>query len=175
MCCAISALDYVHQKKVIHRDIKPENFVFDENGYLYLTDFGIAKYYKPENKKDTSGTPGYMAPEILARKNYSYSVDFYALGIIMYECIMGKRPYSGRNRREIRQQIFARQAKINSSIVQDWSREAIHFCNNLIQRKRERRLGENGIVELKNHPWLSNVDWEAIKQKRAQPVFEIPF
>lgn len=51
-------------------------------------------------------------------------------------------------------------------MVQDWSREAIHFCNSLIQRKRERRLGENGIIELKNHPWLKNVNWESITNKR---------
>ena len=63
-----------------------------------MTDFGISKKWKLENKKDTSGTPGYMAPEILAWKNHSYSVDYYALGIIMYECIIGKWPYFGKSR-----------------------------------------------------------------------------
>jgi len=93
----ILALEYIHDQNIIHRDIKPENLVFCENGYLHITDFGIAKLWRPDNKKDTSGTPGYMAPEIMARRNHSFSVDFYALGIIVYECVMGKRPYRGRS------------------------------------------------------------------------------
>lgn len=56
----ITALEYVHKNGILHRDVKPENLVFDSNGYLRLTDFGIAKYWKPENMNDTSGTPGYM-------------------------------------------------------------------------------------------------------------------
>lgn len=61
------ALEYVHGMSVIHRDIKPENLVFDEKGYLRVTDFGIARIWNPENSKETSGTPGYMAPEVMCR------------------------------------------------------------------------------------------------------------
>ena len=95
-------MKYIHQNNIIHRDIKPENLIFDEHGYLHITDFGIAKLYWPENYKDTSGTPGYMAPEILARKNHCYSVDYFALGIIVHESIMGFRPYSGKTRKDYR-------------------------------------------------------------------------
>jgi serine/threonine protein kinase len=80
----------VHSKSILHRDIKPENLVFDENGYLRLTDFGIARIWNPENSKETSGTPGYMAPEVMCRQNHGVAVDYFALGIIGYECMMGK-------------------------------------------------------------------------------------
>jgi len=63
--CIIHGLEYLHNNSIIHRDIKPENLVFDDQGYLRITDFGIARVWNPENKKDTSGTPGYMAPEVM--------------------------------------------------------------------------------------------------------------
>ena len=81
------SLDYLHSNNVIHCDIKPENLIFTNDGYLKLTDFGIAKFLKSPNKTDTSGTPGYMAPEVLFGKNHSRTVDYFALGVIMYEMI----------------------------------------------------------------------------------------
>ncbi len=68
-------------------------------GYIHLTDLGIAKHLKPENFTDTSGTPGYMAPEVMCRQNHSFEVDYYALGVILYELMMGKRPYIGKTRK----------------------------------------------------------------------------
>lgn len=85
----IIALEYIHANRILHRDIKPENLVFDEKGnayyfltpgYLRVTDFGISRQFNPENSKDTSGTPGYMAPEVMCRNNHSYESDYYALG-----------------------------------------------------------------------------------------------
>jgi serine/threonine protein kinase len=81
----------------------------DQKGYLRITDLGIARIHAQENYKDTSGTPGYMAPEVINRENHSFPVDFFALGVIAYECMLGKvkliiiqRPYRGYNRQEIR-------------------------------------------------------------------------
>ncbi len=88
--CLLESLRFVHSKGFIHRDVKPENIVFEEKGYLRLTDFGISKKKKLNNMKNTSGTPGYMAPEVLFHQNHSYEVDYFALGVIFYECVMGK-------------------------------------------------------------------------------------
>lgn len=105
-------LEYMHANKVIHRDIKPENLVLDFKGYLRITDLGIAKLYRENNHSDTSGTPGYMAPEVMTSQNHSYEVDYYALGVIIHELMLGRRPYVGCDRKAIREQILAKQAAV---------------------------------------------------------------
>ena len=102
MRCLIEGLNHLHQRNIIHRDIKPENIILDKAGYVRITDLGIARYWKPENSHETSGTPGYMAPEVLLRQNHSFCADFYAVGVIAYELLVGKRPYNGRDRKTIR-------------------------------------------------------------------------
>ena len=68
----LEALDYIHINGVIHRDLKPENLVLDSAGYVRITDFGVARAWRPNNSEDTSGTPGYMAPEVMCRQNHSF-------------------------------------------------------------------------------------------------------
>lgn len=163
MACIISGLEYIHENGVLHRDIKPENLVFDNKGYLRITDFGIARIWQPENAKDTSGTPGYMAPEVMCRQNHGIAVDYFALGVIMFELMMGYRPYIGRDRREIRDQILSRQAKIKPNNVPiGWSFESVDFVNKLLQRKASYRLGFKGAGEVKEHPWLRDFNWESL-------------
>lgn len=99
IACVFVGLEHLHEKGVIHRDVKPENLVLDERGYVHLTDFGIARRLVTENSNDTSGTPGYMAPEVMCKQNHGVAVDYFALGIIAYECMKGCRPYLGRERR----------------------------------------------------------------------------
>ena len=109
------ALEYIHSQNIIHRDIKPENLVLESSGYLRITDFGVAKINEIDNSSETSGTPGYMAPEVILVQNHSFPSDFFALGVIGYEFMLGYRPYLGRGRKEI-----------------------------------------------KNHPWIHDINWELL-------------
>ncbi|CAD8076550.1 unnamed protein product [Paramecium sonneborni] len=168
--CIIIGLDYIHSNGIIHRDIKPENLVFDSEGFLRITDFGIARIWKPQNSHETSGTPGYMAPEVMCRQNHGIAVDYFALGIIMHECILGKRPYNGKSRQEIRDQIIAKQV-ILTDIPQGWSEDAINFTNSLIYRKPTIRLGCNGPEEVKTHPWLKDINWNSYEKKLISSPF----
>jgi serine/threonine protein kinase len=128
--CLLIGLEFLHLKSIIHRDIKPENLVFDEMGYLRITDLGVARVLKSSNSTDTSGTPGYMAPEVMCRQNHGFPVDYYAVGIIAYELMLGRRPYNGANRKEIRDQILSKQVQVRAEEVPlGWSGEAAHFIN----------------------------------------------
>ena len=97
--CILLGLKYLHSKGVIHRDIKPENIVLDSKGFAHITDLGVARPFRSNNSCDTSGTPGYMAPEVLCRQDHSYSVDYFAIGIITHELMLRKRPLKGRSRK----------------------------------------------------------------------------
>ncbi len=98
-----AGLENIHNKNIIHRDIKPENLVLDDEGYLRITDFGIARVWRPDNSQDTSGTPGYMgnihenllklAPEVMCRQNHGVSVDYFAVGVMTFECMFGRVLY----------------------------------------------------------------------------------
>ena len=169
----IYALKYIHENNVIHRDIKPENLVLDENGYVRITDFGIAKENMPDNSSETSGTPGYMAPEVMKAKNHSFPVDFFAIGVIGYEFMLGKRPYYGKNRQEIKEQMLTKEAMINNeNIPKGWSNDSVDFINQLLHRKIGERLGsKEGTKELMRHPWLKYYPWEELIKKNLSAPF----
>ena len=172
----IYSLQYIHSNNVIHRDIKPENLVLDEKGYVRITDFGIAKENMEDNSSETSGTPGYMAPEVMKAKNHSFAVDFFAVGVIGYEFMLGKRPYYGKNRKEIKEQMLSKQAQITEeTIAHGWSSESMDFINLLLQRKEEKRLGSKagskGADELMKHLWLKYYPWNELKNKTLLAPF----
>ena len=177
LACTMLGLDYLHQNKIIHKDIKPENLVFDSKGYLHITDLGISKIYHEDNRKENSGTPGYMAPEVLFNKNHDYSVDYFALGVIGYEIIIRKRPYLGKDKKELRKDVISKQAKLKEDDIktQGWSKLCLDFINNLIQRKPEKRLGKNGIKELKDHPWFEKFNWNDLLNQNIEPYWKPPF
>lgn len=113
--------------------MKPENLVLDEEGYLRLTDFGIAKFYQKENSSETSGTPGYMSPEVMCAQNHTIAVDYFALGVIAFEFMFGFRPYTGKSRKEIKDKILAKQVQIRKNeIPEGWSIEAADFINRVL-------------------------------------------
>ena len=134
--CIIIGLEFLHKKGIIHRDIKPENLIFDEKGFLRISDFGIAIrdniISEIEKNNDKSGTPGYMAPERIINNrdiNYSYSSDFFSLGVILYELIMLKKPF----RRNI-DKIGRVQYTLFEDVIQDlFNNEAINLTPTLIK------------------------------------------
>ena len=170
--CIMIGLKYIHGQNILHRDIKPENLVFDSNGYLRITDFGIAKHYVINNKKDTSGTIGYLAPEVLCNVNHNFSIDYYAVGIITYELMYGHRPYLGKTKHEVKQLILTRQAEIDyDDLPNGFSNETADFINKLIQRKPKNRLGKDNINEVIGHPWFNGFDWDNVSKKKLKAPY----
>ena len=170
--CVLLGLEYLHSNAVLHRDIKPENLVLDNRGYVRLTDFGVARVWRADNAQDTSGTPGYMAPEVMCRQNHGVAADYFAVGVMAYEFMTGRRPYLGRNRKEIRDAVLAKQVQIRKQdLPPNWSFAAADFVNRLIQRKPSSRLGYGGPEEVKGHPWFFNFPWRALGEKTLQPPF----
>ena len=168
----ILSLEYIHSQKIIHRDIKPENLVLDSKGYVRLTDFGIAKINEKDNSSETSGTPGYMAPEVILIQNHSYAADFFALGVIGFEFMMGFRPYIGRSRKEIKDLIISNQAKIRKDdLPNGWGMISADFINRLLQRNPNKRLGNQNISEIKEHPWMKDIDWDYLNKKELEAPF----
>ena len=172
----ILSLQYIHSKRIFHRDIKPENLVFDSKGYLHLTDFGIAHEYQlDEDIIDTSGTPSYMAPEALLKKPHSFIVDFFSLGVLTYELMFGERPYAGRTKKEIREQVVSKEIVIkDEDLPKGWcNRNVIDFVNGLLKRKPYERLGKDGVKDVMTHSWLKDVDWNGIKCFNAKSPVSI--
>jgi serine/threonine kinase 32 len=108
----------------------------------------------------------------MCKSNHGVAIDYYALGVIVYECMLGVRPYLGETRKDIRDKVLAKQAYIKKSEIPiDWSQEAVDFVNQTIQRKPQNRLGNNGPQEVKAHPWFKGVDWEKLKAKKLTSPF----
>lgn len=130
---------------LIHKDLKPENVMFDSEGYARLGDFGLSRVISNDNKHLSTGTPAYMSPEVICRQNHGVASDFYSLGVIIYEIMLGKRPVTGKDRSEVRERILETQIQVKKNeIPEGWSLECADFINRLIQRVPSNRLGFNG-------------------------------
>ena len=170
--CILLGLEYLHSNRIIHRDIKPENLVLDYKGNIKITDFGIARLEQMNNAKDTSGTPGYTSPEVMCGLQHSIAVDYFALGVIAFEFMFGKRPYTGNSRKEIKERIMAKQVRIKiEDCPKGWSIYAIDFINRLLIRKPRKRLGYNGTKEVKNHPWFKHFNWKELYMGKLTSPF----
>ena len=178
IACIILGLEYLHSNKIIHRDLKPENILFDKKGYVHIADFGIAKKLgdEPEERiEDASGSPGYMSPETIFNQKHSYASDFFSLGVICYEMMMKKRPYNGKNRKEIKESMANNFIQIKcNEIPKGWSSEFVDFVNKLLEKNEENRLGYKGINDLKCHPWLKLLNWKNIYLMKEKAPFIPP-
>ena len=165
------ALQYLHDKKIIYRDLKPENILLDETGYLRLVDFGMAKKLEYNNKAlSFCGTPEYLAPEIIKGEGYDENIDWWSLGIILYELLCGVPPFYVDNLDKMYDLIQNTEVTFPQNIY--LSDDAKDIIFKLLKKDVKERLGyASGIVEIKNHPFFKGIDFQEIENKKVKSPF----
>ncbi|XP_042248724.1 microtubule-associated serine/threonine-protein kinase 1-like isoform X1 [Thunnus albacares] len=180
----VLALEYLHNYGIVHRDLKPDNLLITSMGHIKLTDFGLSKMglmslttnlYEGHIEKDTRefldkqvcGTPEYIAPEVILRQGYGKPVDWWAMGIILYEFLVGCVPFFGDTPEELFGQV------ITDDIVWPEGDEALpvdaqHLISSLLQTNPLVRLGTGGAFEVKQHPFFTEVDWNSLLRQKAE-------
>ena len=178
IACLIQALEAVHALNIVHKDIKPLNIVFDEAGYLRLTDFGISKELGPKGEQlngDQSGTPKYIAPEVLKKQKYGKTADFWSMGVTLLELAgIAKVPFQGENKAAVLDKMKSEKAfrLKQEDLPIGWSKQALLFINRCLNMNPKKRIGHaKGISELKSHAWFKGFDWEALASRQMQPPF----
>merc|ERR1712032_857613 len=155
-----AAFAHIHTKNIIHRDLKPENILLSPNGYSKLTDFGFAKVLEPGTRTYTlCGTPEYIAPEVLLNKGHGKPVDWWTLGILIYEMIVGQPPFCDEEPMGIYQKILA--GKIY--FPKYFDKNAKSLVKKLLVADLSKRYGnlKAGSDDILKHKWFATVDFEA--------------
>ena len=143
---------------MVYRDLKPENILINKNGYLKLTDFGFAKIIDNEKTYTLCGTPEYLAPEILLNKGHGKPVDWWTLGIILYEMLVGSDPFGDEDPMKTYQKIL--KGKIN--YPKDMNKDAKSLIKHLLTQDTSKRYGclKNGVKDILNHRFFDGFDWK---------------
>jgi serum/glucocorticoid-regulated kinase 2 len=168
----LCALECLHGFKVIYRDLKPENILLDYTGHIALCDFGLCKLdMKDEDRTNTfCGTPEYLAPELLQGNGYTKSVDWWTLGVLLYEMLTGLPPFYDENTNNMYHKIMQEPLTFPSQdIVPAAARDLLM---RLLDRDPQRRLGANGAADIKAHHFFSNIDWRKLLQRKYEPSFK---
>ncbi|KIX06094.1 cAMP-dependent protein kinase type 2 [Rhinocladiella mackenziei CBS 650.93] len=166
------ALEYLHGQNIIYRDLKPENLLLDRHGHIKITDFGFAKDV-PDITWTLCGTPDYLAPEVVASKGYNKSVDWWSLGILIFEMLCGFTPFwDGGSPVKIYENILKGRVKYPPYIHHD----AQDLLVQLITSDLTKRLGNlhGGPADIKNHPWFAEVTWERLVKKDIDAPYVPP-
>jgi serine/threonine protein kinase len=151
--------EYMHAMNIVYRDLKPENLLINADGYLKLTDFGFAKVVL--NRTYTlCGTPEYIAPEILLNKGHGKPVDWWALGILIYEMNHGIDPFTADDPMQIYQNILSGKIRFSSSFDSD----AKSLVRHLVEHDLSKRYGnlKNGVDDVKKHRYFKQIDWKLL-------------
>ncbi|OHS95069.1 RAC family serine/threonine-protein kinase like protein [Tritrichomonas foetus] len=160
------ALHHLHMQNLIYRDLKPENVLFRNDGYVKLIDFGLAKILEPDNQTTSTfcGTPEFVAPEMVKREKYTYSVDWWSFGILAYEMLYKKTPFFDENLNKIYGRI------LTSSVTYPLNADptAVSFIEMLLAKNPERRGGYEEII---SHEFFNEIDFEKVMKREYKPDF----
>ncbi|XP_013185564.2 cAMP-dependent protein kinase catalytic subunit alpha-like [Amyelois transitella] len=164
----VLALEYLHACELVYRDLKPENILIDRTGYIKITDFGFCKLIHGRTWT-LCGTPEYLAPEIILSKGYGMSVDWWSLGILLFEMSAGHPPFYASDPMRIYEKIVSGKYRCPAH----FTAELKDLIGHVLQVDTTRRYGnlKDGILDFKNHKWFREIDWDNLLNGRVQPPF----
>eukprot|EP01080_Neovahlkampfia_damariscottae_P004912 gene4912-8501_t len=156
-------IEYLHTKGTIYRDLKPENILIDKSGHIKIADLGFVKKIGEQKTYSTLGTSEYLAPEIAIGSGHDKGVDYWSLGVLIYEMLVGKTPFSAKREIDTYNNIIS--GKIE--FPKDIPKNARDLISKLLNTKKTLRLGnsEKGIKEIKEHPFFEGIDWSLVARR----------
>lgn len=166
----VLALIHLHEQGIVYRDLKPENIMLDVDGHVKLADFGLAKEGITSELHGTytmCGTPEYLPPEILNRAGHGTAVDWWNLGMVVYEMLTGRPPWYTQDRQEL----FNRLREAELEFPDGLSVEAMDLIQGLLTRDPAKRLGAIDAREITYHPFFGEIDWNLLYQRQIEPLY----